>query len=39
MHGYGDGEINGVGVVWGARDRKRGETVKDAEEGVEIRKC
>lgn len=39
MHRYRDGEIKGAGDVWEARDRKRGEMVKDAEEGVEIRKC
>lgn len=24
MHGYRDGEIKGVGVMWEARDRKKG---------------
>lgn len=39
MHGYIDGEIKAVGVVWEARNRKRREMVKDFEEGIEIRKC
>lgn len=39
MHGHRDGGIKGMGAVWEAGDRKRGKMVKDAEEGVEIRKC
>lgn len=31
MHGYRDGEIKGVAVVWDARYRKRGELMKDTE--------